>query len=211
MHIRSTGTPMFTSFLEGFLLGMGAAIPLGPINILIMNHALRGYRGAVFIGFGAMSADILYLTLILFGIATFFNQPIVLNSLGLLGSMFLLYLAYLIFKGRNKALPIHKEARHSKNLTRFYLQGFALTFISPYTVAFWLSIASYTTHKNLQPLMTIMGMMSAILLWITLMPYFVHRSKHRISQRMAYFFNLISSILLLGFGLSLLFNIMSFS
>lgn len=190
---------------------MGAAIPLGPINILIMNHALRDFSKAVFIGFGAMSADILYLTLILLGIAAFFSQPIVLNSLGLLGSVFLLYLAYLIFKGRHKALPVHNQVRHEKNLTRFYLQGFALTFINPYTVAFWFSIAGYTTHKNLQPLMTITGMMSAILLWITLMPYFVHRSKHRISQKTAYFFNLISSTLLLGFGLSLLFNIVSSS
>ena len=38
---------MVTSFLEGFLLGMGAAIPLGPINILLMNTALRDYKSAV--------------------------------------------------------------------------------------------------------------------------------------------------------------------
>lgn len=198
---------MFTSFLEGFLLGMGAAIPLGPINILIMNNALRDYRSALLIGVGAMSADILYLTLILLGIATFFNHPYVLNTLGTLGSAFLLYMAYFIFKGRNKTLQSNKETKQPKSLITFYLQGFLLTFINPYTVAFWLSIAGYTAHKDLEPFITMLGMMTALFLWITLMPYFVHRSKHRISQTVAYYFNLFSSLLLLGFGLSLAINL----
>ena len=198
---------MLTSLLEGFLLGMGAAVPLGPINILIMNNALKNYKSAVLIGFGAMSADLLYLILILLGITTVFDKPFVLNTLGVLGSIFLLYLAYLIFKGRNKPLQANKEISHSKNLITFYLQGFALTFINPYTVAFWLSIAGYTTHKHLEPFMTIFGMMCAIFLWVTFMPYFVHKSKHRISKKTAYYFNLFSSILLFGFGLSLAMNL----
>lgn len=197
---------MIISFLEGFLLGMGASIPLGPINILIMNNALREYKSAVAIGFGAMSADLLYLSLLLLGIATFFDQPYILNILGILGSTFLLYMAYLIFKSRNNTLNANKETTTSKSRIASYLQGFALTFVNPYTVAFWLSIASYTAHKNLEPVITIVGMLCALLLWITLMPYFVHRSKHRISQKMTYYFNIFSSIVLLGFGLSLLMN-----
>lgn len=199
---------MSISFIEGFLLGMGAAIPLGPINILIMNNALKNYKRAVTIGFGAMSADILYLTMILLGIATVFNQPYILNTLGILGSAFLLYLAYIIFKGRNKTLHSDDQSTNSKSLVTMYLQGFILTFINPYTVAFWLSIAGYTAHTNLEPIITMIGMLSAIFLWITLMPYFVHRSKHKISQKMSYYFNLFSSLLLLGFGLSLIVNML---
>lgn len=197
---------MIISFLEGFLLGMGASIPLGPINILIMNNALREYKSAVAIGFGAMSADLLYLSLILLGIAAFFDQPYILNILGVLGSTFLLYMAYHIFKSRNNTLNANKGSTISKSHIASYLQGFALTFVNPYTVAFWLSIASYTAHKNLEPVITIVGMLCALFLWITLMPYFVHRSKHRISQKMTYYFNIFSSIVLLGFGLSLLIN-----
>jgi len=74
---------MVTSFLEGFLLGMGAAIPLGPINILLMNTALRDYKSAVTIGFGALSADTVYLTMLLL------INLIILSILGILGSTFL--------------------------------------------------------------------------------------------------------------------------
>jgi L-lysine exporter family protein LysE/ArgO len=198
---------MFISFIEGFLLGMGAAIPLGPINILIMNHALKDYKSAVAIGFGALSADVLYLTLILFGISTFFSHPNVLNILGVLGSVFLIYMSYLIFKGRYKTLDTTNQPASSKGLVKFYLQGFMLTFVNPYTVAFWLSVGGYTAQKELDPLITIMGLLCAIFLWITLMPYLVYRSKHMISQRVSYILSLFSSVLLFGFALMLCFNI----
>ena len=198
---------MLISFIEGFLLGMGAAIPLGPINILIMNNALKDYKSAVGIGFGALSADTLYLTLILLGITTFLSHTYVLNVLGVLGSAFLLYMAYLIFKSRHKMLDTTKQSTSAKGLAKFYLQGFTLTFVNPYTVAFWLSIAGYTAQKELDPLITIVGLFSAIFLWITLMPYVVHRSKHKISQRVSYGLSLFSSVLLLGFGLVLWFHV----
>lgn len=197
---------MFISFLEGFLLGIGAAIPLGPINILIMNTALNDYKSAVAIGFGAISADTVYLILILLGLVAFINQPYILYILGVLGSAFLLYLAYLIFKNRNNILGTKKHSTYSKGLMTYYLQGFTLTFVNPYTVAFWLSIAGYTAHKDLDPITTIVGMLCALFLWVILMPYFVHRSKHRISQKVSYYLSLSSSIVLLGFGLSLLIN-----
>lgn len=196
-----------TSFLEGFLLGMGAAIPLGPINILIMNAALQNYRNAVLLGLGALSADTVYLVMILLGIATFFNQPIILNTLGVLGSAFLLYMSYIIFKHRFSSLETDKQTMHSKRAITFYLQGFTLTFVNPYTIAFWFSVAGYTAHKDLNHIVTIIGMLCAILLWITLMPYFVHRSKHRISQKVSYYLSLLSSIVLFGFGISLIFNL----
>jgi len=199
---------MFISFTEGFLLGLGAAIPLGPINILIMNRALRDYKSAVAIGFGALSADTFYLSLILLGLFTFLNHPFILNILAIFGSIFLIYMAYMIFKNRNRLLDTLSQQKHYKSLLKFYLQGFSLTLLNPYTVAFWLSIASYTTIKEMVPFATIVGLISAIFLWTTLMPYFVHRSKHKISQRVSYYLSLLSSILLLGFSLSMIVNML---
>lgn len=197
---------MFVSFIEGVLLGVGAAVPLGPINILIMNTALKNYSSAVTIGFGALSADVLYLSLILLGVAIFLDHPLILRMLGLLGGLFLFYLAYIIFKGRYKTLDTTKQMYNSKTLLKYYIQGFILTFINPYTMAFWLSIAAYTANKEMDTVFTVVGMLCAILLWITLMPYAVHLSKHKISQKVSYYLSLFSSILLFSFGLSLFIN-----
>ena len=197
---------LLNSFFEGFLLGVGAAVPIGAINILIMNTALKNYKSAVAIGFGAMSADICYLLTILLGISTLLNHQSVTDILGILGSLFLAYMAYLIFKSRNDKLETKNKIISKRDLAKNYFKGFVLTFINPYTIAFWLSIAGYTVNKDLNISYTLLGMLSAIFLWITLMPYFVHRSKHRISQRVSYFISLGSSLILIGFSLSLLKN-----
>jgi len=196
------------SLIEGFLLGMGAAIPIGAINILIMNHALKNYKSAVAIGFGAMSSDIVYLLSIMLGLATFLDNEFILNILGLLGSLFLAYMAYSIFRERNKGVNTQASPVSKKGLLKFYFQGFILTFINPYTIAFWLSIAGYIANQNLDTPFVIIGMLSAILLWITIMPYFVHKSKHKISPKTSYYINMFSALLLSFFAISLLLNIL---
>ena len=76
------------ALIEGFLLGIGAAIPIGPINILIMNRALKSYPHAVATGVGAMSADGLYLILILFGMAPVLQQPLISGILAIFRNNF---------------------------------------------------------------------------------------------------------------------------
>lgn len=197
------------SFIEGFLLGLGAAAPLGPINILIMNRALIHYPHAVVTGLGAMSADGVYLLLILFGMVSFLNDGLMQQSLGILGTGFLLYMAYGIFRGRHA--PVEGKslnAEKRKKLLPAYFQGFALTFVNPYTVAFWLSIAGYVSSKGLSPVVTLAGMFSAIGLWVTVMPYLVHRSRHRISGGISYGISLFSTFLLSSFAVSLLIEVL---
>ncbi|WP_281166950.1 LysE family translocator [Sulfurimonas hongkongensis] len=196
------------SFFEGFLLGLGAAVPLGPINILIMNEAIKEYKSAVMIGLGAMSSDVIYLFLIMLGLVAFFNQYYVLNSLSFFGAIFLIYLAYAIFKSRNerqKTSSIYKKSSYSK----LYIKGLTLTFVNPYSIGFWLSVSGFVASKELEMFVTLFGMLSAIALWIIIMPYLVHKSKHRISSRVSYWINIVSAVILLGFGLTMFLNLFS--
>lgn len=191
------------------MLGLGAAVPLGPINILIMNESIKKYKNGMTIGLGAMSADITYLFLIFFGLLNYINQPEVLNSLSVLGGVFLLYLAFMIFKNRDAEVDTSSEQVQSNNRVKLYTKGFALTFINPYTIGFWLSVSGYIISKNLEPLITLAGMLSAILLWITIMPYIVHKSKHRISQRVFSWINRISAFILACFAIMMFINLLT--
>lgn len=202
---------MISSFIQGFMLGLGAALPLGPINILIMNAALSNYKKGTAIGLGAMSADITYLALILFGIVQFLNSPTILDIIGIFGSGFLIYLAYLIYKNRNQSIETKKEDKSNntkKGYMKLYISGYLLTFLSPYTIAFWISVAGFASSGGLNPTITIVGLLCAITLWITLMPYFVYKSKHKISQKVSYWIALGSAIVLTFFALSTVFKIL---
>jgi len=194
------------SFVEGLILGFGAAIPLGPINILIMNEALKEYKRAVTIGLGAMSADVTYLIIISFGISSFVKQALFLKILSLFGSLFLIYLSYLIFKERNNS--IHKSVVHKKS-TLFinYTKGYLLTLLNPYTILFWLSVTTYaTTTPSLG--LTLIGLISAILLWITVMPYIIYKKKALVSEQVSYIIALISSFVLFLFALLMLIKLL---
>lgn len=192
---------LLSIFLSGFTLGLGAAVPLGPINILIMNEALQSYKKAVAIGFGAMSADITYLVLLLYGITNYFNNDSILDFLSLFGGFFLIYLAILIFRGRNKNIS---QTSPQKNTTvvSSYLKGYTLTLINPYTVLFWLSVTSYsTTTQSL--VITVLGLICAIMLWILIMPFLIYRRRSLISKELSSVIAICSSLIMLIFGLLL--------
>ncbi|MCW8837158.1 MAG: LysE family translocator [Thiovulaceae bacterium] len=200
---------MSISFVEGFLLGLGAAVPLGPINILMMNEAIKKYRNGVLIGLGAMSADVMYLMFIVFGLVVFITQPIILDTLAIFGGSFLIYLAYLIFKNRDAKLNVAKEKIVHTSVTKLYIKGFVLTAINPYTIGFWLSASSYIATKELDTLVTLLGMLSAILSWIVLMPYLVHRTKHKISPKVSHWISIASAIILFAFGIMMFINLLT--
>ncbi|EQB39540.1 hypothetical protein M947_05980 [Sulfurimonas hongkongensis] len=173
-----------------------------------MNEAIKEYKSAVMIGLGAMSSDVIYLFLIMLGLVAFFNQYYVLNSLSFFGAIFLIYLAYAIFKSRNerqKTSSIYKKSSYSK----LYIKGLTLTFVNPYSIGFWLSVSGFVASKELEMFVTLFGMLSAIALWIIIMPYLVHKSKHRISSRVSYWINIVSAVILLGFGLTMFLNLFS--
>lgn len=196
---------MISLFFEGFILGLGAAIPIGPINILIMSEALRSYKRALFIGLGAMSADISYLSVILYGVSNYLKNDILLDSLSLFGGLFLIYLAYLIFKDRDQKVLKVKQVK-AYGLFTYYLKGYLLTLLNPYTILFWLSVTTYSTNRE-SIYIVIYGLITAITLWIALMPYLVHKQKHLISNKISSMIAIGSSLIFLFFGLSLIYKV----
>lgn len=189
-------------YIAGFTLGLGAALPLGPINLLIMNEALKNYIKAVAIGLGAMSVDITYLVLLQFGITNYLKEAIALNILSIIGGLFLIYLAFLIFKGRNH--HIHRiETPKETNIFSNYVKGYLLTLLNPYTVLFWLSVTTYSISTQFLGV-TVLGMITAIMIWITIMPYVIYKKRTLISDELSSVITVISSIIILLFGFSLL-------
>lgn len=193
--------------MQGLLLGFGAALPLGPINILIMNEALQSYKKAVSIGLGAMSADVSYLFLISYGITNYLQEPMLLQLLATVGGIFLIYLAFLIFKGRNHHT---QKMTIKKDITLFsnYIKGYFLTLLNPYTLLFWLSVTSYSTTTTSLGI-TLLGLVCAIMIWIFAMPYFIYKKRALISDNISTIIATLSALIIFLFGASLLFKSIS--
>ncbi len=165
-----------------------------------MNEARKSYKNGVVIGLGAMGADVTYAIFVLFGVVGYINQPIILNTFLFFGGSFLLYLAFSIFMNRKAPIADLTANRVKVSSFKLYGKGYLLTLLNPFTIAFWLSVTGYVASKDLDSYVTFFGILSAIFLWVTTMPYLVHKAKHKISQNVSYVINLLSSLILLGFS-----------
>jgi L-lysine exporter family protein LysE/ArgO len=129
------------------LLGIGAAAPIGPVNVEIARRTLHGgFRPGFALGCGAVSVDVLYAILSSQGIKRVIDRPGVVTVLGVGGVGMLLYLAALSFRGawratRTDPLACEPTATRRDGATRrmrgAYAAGVLMTLLNPLTLAFW--------------------------------------------------------------------------
>jgi L-lysine exporter family protein LysE/ArgO len=190
--------------LMGILLGMGAAIPIGPVNLEIIRRNLRfGTAYGIVTGLGACSADITYLFLLCVGALALLQYPTVLQILGLIGSFILIWFAINAFR----AQPTEKtETTKLPSLTRYGIEGYIITMINPYTVLFWASISSQISLSALTSqnalLLTGLGVVIGTVGWVLTLNSLIHFSRHKLTITTIKWLNYTGGIILLGFAIS---------
>jgi threonine/homoserine/homoserine lactone efflux protein len=85
--------PILLAALTGFISGLLLSIPVGPINLTILNEgARRGFKWAVLIGLGATTMEVIYCFIAFTGFASFFTRGYVKAAMELCSFVFLLFL-----------------------------------------------------------------------------------------------------------------------
>src|SRR5213596_1358647 len=85
--------PIVLAALTGFVSGLLLSIPVGPVNLTIMNEgARRGFKWAGLIGLGATVMEVIYCTIAFTGFASFFTQGYVKAAMELFSFVFMLFL-----------------------------------------------------------------------------------------------------------------------
>src|SRR5438093_6399803 len=84
---------MVLAALTGFISGLLLSIPVGPINLTIMNEgARRGFFWAMMIGLGATVMEVIYCFLAFTGFSSFFSRGPVKAAMELFSFVFMLFL-----------------------------------------------------------------------------------------------------------------------
>lgn len=201
-------TNQITHFIFGLLLGWGAAIPIGPMNLEIIRRNLNyGTSYGVALGIGACSADLTYIILLALGALTILHHIILLKIIGIAGSLILAWFGYSALKLQSNQLKNNiKQLNNSFNkpLWRHTLDGYILTLINPYTILFWSSIGtqialiSQGTHYAI--VYASFGVLIATLSWIACINIALNYTKHRLSAKTMQLLNYFGGLLLLGFA-----------
>jgi L-lysine exporter family protein LysE/ArgO len=179
---------MLATLISGIALGLGAAAPIGPVNIEIARRTLtRGFTAGFALGCGAVTVDITYALLTslgagwLMGRAVFY-WPFAIGSIGLL-----VWLATRSFQSARQANRQELVmARDAQALRGAYITGVAMTFINPMTLAFWFAVvpglvgATSSESPGIQLPIMCLGVFAGTIGWVVTFVSLLHwAGRHR--------------------------------
>ena len=103
----------------------------GTPRIVIISYSMNyGVKKCVWTALGDVTANIIQATLVIFVIGSFISDnPRLLNTFKWVGIIYILYLAYDIYKSRPKS--INSDEKSEKSFLSFYKDGFLVAGTSP--------------------------------------------------------------------------------
>jgi threonine/homoserine/homoserine lactone efflux protein len=195
-----------TAIITGLIAGFLVSIPVGPINLTIINQgARRGFRWAVMIGLGAVTMEAVYCALALTGFTAFLTIPMVKSTMELLSFMFLLFLSWKYLSA--KSIPDHvhsadviEQKLHPRSA---FMVGFVRVLGNPAVILVWVTLtATFLSHNWVDQTLDdrvgfVAGVGGGAALWFVLLAYGVSRGHGRISPRVLLRMEHVSGALLL--------------
>jgi L-lysine exporter family protein LysE/ArgO len=159
--------------LKGVLLGIGAAAPIGPVNIEIARRTMRGgfHRGFA-LGCGAVTVDVTYAVLSSLGLSQLLDRHGIAITLSIFGAALLTSLGVLSIRSARAVLKsdtIDLSSAPTPSVHGSYLTGVLMTLFNPMTLAFWLvavpaTLAPDSAVKSLP--LTCVGVFIGTIAWV---------------------------------------------
>ena len=207
---------MISSFIIGLFVGFFLSVPIGPINLTVINEAFRkGFSRAVLIGLGGIVADIFYCTMAFFGFSsvlayTHFLWPFLQFAGGII--VFVIGIRYAIRQNIDFSPITRRAESRIGHFTKAFPIGFVMGISNLSLFVLWGGVNTILISYGLikptvvSMLMCILGIMLGSSIWfvgISLLISKMHRQIHfetisRITR--------ICGFLLLFFGIYLCYH-----
>ncbi|MEM3684463.1 MAG: LysE family transporter [Conexivisphaerales archaeon] len=175
------------SALLGAALAFSLAVPPGPINAMIAATSTTNKWKATLIGFGAMTADAIFLSIVILihgSVPAFLRPP-----LAVVGGFLIIYMGA-------KLLAQKKIEEGSKG---GYLSGLFVGISNPYQLGWWVS--GGLTMVSIFGYASLAGFFSALLLWVTAFPFALNKLTEKYRETLPNIIRVISVIALFAFGI----------
>jgi threonine/homoserine/homoserine lactone efflux protein len=152
-------TSIIIAALTGYVSGLLLSMPVGPVNLTIINEgARRGFGWAALIGLGAATMDMIYCTIAFTGFSSFFGSPIVKTSMEVFSFAFMLFLAVKFLTAKSIAAPTQFGPAASQIEKRIdarlqphsaFMIGFVRVLGNVGVLLFWIVLAAYfMSHES---------------------------------------------------------------
>lgn len=218
--------------LQGILLGISLSFMVGPLLFAILQAGVeRGFRAGLAVAGGIWASDVLYMLVVLYGLealAAMTALPGFRFWAGLAGGALLVAFGLgNLFSNRLKAQGSPANTKHSDGFVppdstrlelsplpsspgiylRYFLRGFLLNTVNPFTVFFWLGIAGAVLipngWNNVEILIFFGGMLGTLVVTDTLKAYTAKRVRGFLTPEHTRWVRVGIGILLIVFGVVL--------
>ena len=186
---------LLRALLTGFVCGFVVSVPVGPVNLTVINKALqKGFQRAFLVGLGAAIAETVYATVLLAGHTTILELPAVRDAMRIISVVVIagVGLRSLLFKeekfeARDSATVVKVDERWHH--PRAFMLGFILTISNLMLVVLWATLAALLFAREwVQPPLAsratcTAGVFLGCVSWFLLLAYFVSRAHRRVKPR----------------------------
>jgi len=186
--------PDFSSYLvtalTGFVSGFLVSIPVGPINISIVNEgARRGFGWAFLIGLGATAMEVIYCAIAFAGFTQMFDSRWIKATMELVSFLLMLFLGvkYLLAHSLPATTRSIETFEHRLHPHTAFWTGFVRCLGNPGVLLFWITIsATFVSHEWMDDTWKskaacLGGVALGCFAWFTLLSYMVSRGHGKFS------------------------------
>ena len=165
----------FTGFLSGLLL----SIPVGPVNLTILNEgARRGFRWAALIAAGATAMELVYCALAFTSFAALFQKGVIKACMQIFSFAFMLFLGVKYLMAKSVPVVdliehgIEQRIEEKLHPHSAFMTGFVRTLANPGVLLGWVILgANFISLGWVQPTMEgklfcLAGVASGVGLWL---------------------------------------------
>src|SRR5438105_2588394 len=147
--------------LIGFLSGFILSIPVGPVNLTILNEgARRGFLWGALIGLGATTMEVIYCFIAFTGFASFFSRGYIKAAMELFTFVFMLFLGIKFLLAKTVESTVHLGAATDKIEARLGQE---------------LEVRLHPHSAFMTGLVRVMGNVGVLVFWIILAANFISR------------------------------------
>lgn len=203
--------PLVLAAITGLIFGFLISIPVGPINLTIMNEgARRGFAWAALIGLGAVVMEVIYCAIAFTSFSNLFGNRFIKAAMELFSFVFMLYLGVKFLLA--KQIPAHGriEERLEQRLHPHsaFMTGFVRTMGNPGVLLFWIILATnFMTRGWVSPDARgkgacILGVAAGTSVWFFGLSWAVSLGHKKFTEKGLLRMEHFSGICLLGLGLA---------
>jgi threonine/homoserine/homoserine lactone efflux protein len=183
---------LFFAWLVGSVSGFFVSIPVGPINITIVNEgARRGFGWGFWIGMGAVVMEVIYCAVAFAGFSGLFASELLRAIMQLTSFLLMLFLGvkYLFLRSLPATLKSVEIVEHRLHPHTAFMTGFVRVLGNPGVLLFWVTLsATFIAHEWMDDtwpskLACITGVGTGALAWFVLLSFAVSLGHRRFSAQ----------------------------